>query len=1470
MTTIRSMSVLARLSDAARRHPFISAAVALLMLLCLTLAAAYAALQTETGRAWLASYIGSALSQPGKFEIAIGRIDGRLPAEIRIDELTVGDSAGTWLTVRRFSLDWSPLALFRGRLQIESAGAGEIAVARRPITDDAGKDGGMPGMPPLDITVKRLTVDALRLEEPFLGMPASLRAAAELAVGTDAVHVKLDIVRTDAVAGHANAVIGYDPATGSLDLHAELSEPRGGLTARLLNLRQLPAIELSLAGEGTAADWRGTVTLDAEELASLKSSAVVSIGGPEARLALEGTARPGTDAGADAIAVFGPETDFAVALARPQGADKLILTVGRLRSAALDAGGTAELQLPDGEIDGRIHIATRDAARIAPLVAPLKLAAATADGRLRGPMGYPAIELDAVIDGPEIGAWSAKRMALHAGLRPDRPIGDAATVDIDGRATLTEFHGPLNELNTALGNSVEITLTRGALQGYRQLNIGGATVAGSKIRGSLAGGIAIDTGRIAARGTVEIDDLAPLSARAKRAVQGRLQSTYTLSHIPDDKLSIRLDGAVHDGRFDLPVAETLLGAAAEFTCRIDRAGDGGWAISDISLAGAGMTATGRLSIPPGAARISADYGIKVTNLAALGLTDPARPAGYLEVRGTAEGPMATPAIRGMASLVDAAPGGFAMERLTARYTMPDPARELKGALEIDGKNDLLPDLAGGIDFAIDKKTVRLAPLRLTARGTKVNGDLAIPLSGPPLSGTLTAEADDIGAWSPVAGTPLAGKLRADLVLSADDTRQGIALTGSVKAFALDSTVVSRDLSVSGNVSDALGVPRLALSLISGAGRVGPVQLDTLAVDLGGPFSGLNVALRASGDFRGPARLEASGTVQRADQRTLLTIAKLTGEVMGAPVALRKPAVADIGPGSEAMDIDLAFGDGTVLASLRRTPKDVSITAAARLIPLVLIWPNIPPQADEAKISVDVDLSGLLAEPGGSFKLSVTGLAAGESEASPQGLTLNIDGRLRDRLAVVTGRFTGVGEISAEIDATVPLQLSLSPVVVGVDRAALVSGRAVFKGPIEPVVALAGLDRHRLEGNADVLVTLSGTLLDPRIEGRADLTAGRYENLDTGTILADMRLKAHHANNVITIDEATASDGGEGRITLTGDIAFGGTEPIALALDAVFDRARLLRRDELTAVSSGKITLRGNATNRVIAGRLDVEEAAIRLTGGTAARVVQIEVEETGTPPAGVPPPRPAPKPSNTDLDLVISMPKRVFVRGRGLESEWGGELLVSGTTGAPRIQGKLQPLRGRYDFLGKIFTLRQGGIDFVGGEDIDPALDLSAERRVTDLTAIIRVTGTARSPVVKLESIPELPQDEVLSRILFDKSTGRLSAMEAVQLGQAAATMTGATEGGGIVDFSRKMLSLDVLEFKSTETTTDGTGTGAAQTSVEAGKYITDKVYIGVEGGATGEAGATVEIEVTPRVRIEGDVGQKEKESIGVKWKWDY
>ena len=76
-------------------------------------------------------------------------------------------------------------------------------------------------------------------------------------------------------------------------------------------------------------------------------------------------------------------------------------------------------------------------------------------------------------------------------------------------------------------------------------------------------------------------------------------------------------------------------------------------------------------------------------------------------------------------------------------------------------------------------------------------------------------------------------------------------------------------------------------------------------------------------------------------------------------------------------------------------------------------------------------------------------------------------------------------------------------------------------------------------------------------------------------------------------------------------------------------------------------------------------------------------------------------------------------------------------------------------------------------------------------------------------------------------------------------------------------LNLDVLEFSGGDDEEEG--------SAQAGKYVSDKVFLGVKAGASvGSGTATVEIEVTPRIKVEGTVGSSDKSEIGIKWKRDY
>ncbi len=272
------------------------------------------------------------------------------------------------------------------------------------------------------------------------------------------------------------------------------------------------------------------------------------------------------------------------------------------------------------------------------------------------------------------------------------------------------------------------------------------------------------------------------------------------------------------------------------------------------------------------------------------------------------------------------------------------------------------------------------------------------------------------------------------------------------------------------------------------------------------------------------------------------------------------------------------------------------------------------------------------------------------------------------------------------------------------------------------------------------------------------------------------------------------------------------------------------------------------------------------------------------------------------LAVDVDMPGQVFVRGRGLDSEWRGKLSVTGTTAQPVIAGALDVVRGTYDFLGKSAVLNRGSITFLGGNRIDPDINIEAQASSTDVVAIIDITGTATKPSIKLSSQPALPQDEILSRVLFGTSVSQISAAQGIAIAQAAAQL--ATGGGpGVIDRVRQTLGLDRLSFGSATAQatlggvsmpstpagvpsafpTAGVGSspvpiGAAATTgaaaagaVSAGKYVANGVYVGVTQGLDASSSSVdVQIDVTKHISVDTTASQSAGTGLGVNWKLDY
>ena len=220
-----------------------------------------------------------------------------------------------------------------------------------------------------------------------------------------------------------------------------------------------------------------------------------------------------------------------------------------------------------------------------------------------------------------------------------------------------------------------------------------------------------------------------------------------------------------------------------------------------------------------------------------------------------------------------------------------------------------------------------------------------------------------------------------------------------------------------------------------------------------------------------------------------------------------------------------------------------------------------------------------------------------------------------------------------------------------------------------------------------------------------------------------------------------------------------------------------------------------------------------------------------------------------------------------------------GTSEAPQITGSLQAIRGTFDVLGKTFRVTHGEISFDGGSGggtaIDPVLDITAEVATADITAQVMLHGPVSAPKLTLTSSPAVPQDEILARVLFGRGLGQITAGEGLQVAAAAANLAGG--GFDVLDKVRGGLGLDRLGFGSVANRLTGSppkpvaGGAASGAALTAGKYVADGVYVGASQGLTpGSSKAVVEVEVLPRVTIQGDVSQNGSTGIGLNYKYDY
>lgn len=1377
----------------------------LLLVLLLLAGLVVVGVNTDPGRRFVADRI-ERLEFANGMKIGVGRIEGSLYGDLTIRRFTLSDPKGVFFSSPLVRLDWRPLEYLNNRVVVRGLTAATATLSRLPEFRASPPSDG-PILPDLDIELSRLKIDRLVIEAPVTGERRVGFVDGWAKIADRRAQVKLDaaVIGGEGRAGGDRLALRLDavPDDNRLALDAFLNAPANGLLVKLAGLSA--PLQVKLQGRGDWRQWNGNLLADLDRV-------------PFARLAL--TARNGT------FGVRGP-TRVARLFEGPTAA-----LLGPITSIALQS--TWEDRRAD--LSGT---ASSDAFKL--------VANGVAD---LGRDQFEGMKVDFGLLKPAVLAPNLAGRDLRAVVTLD---GDLARPTVDYRLTATTL--AFNDIGLqaldARGKArfdrsqmiVPVAATARAITGLDVAT--GGTIRNVRLDGDLAvdwprivsDNLRLRADRIDAKAIVLADVAKGLYTGA---IEGRVDN-YRIDSLGIFSIATTADvKTLANGGFAL-VGKVRAQSTRLFNDGLrDFLGGNLTASSNVAYGTDGIIRFSSLRLRSPELRVDDGRGSYSPDgriaLVARGVSRPYGPVG-VQVAGTISSPRA---------IVTAERPGFGLGIAGLRAEI----RSVGNAYQVNaaGRSDYGPFTADvAVATAAGPLTIDIR--RATLAGITASGRVRQTSAGP-FAGQLDARGQGLAGLVRLAA---AGRYQQALV----NLRAQNALLPAPANIAVGAAIVDAQVTL-------YDQPEIIADAQLARARFGSTDISALRTIIN-YRSGRGFARGiAEGNSGVPFRLAFNSELAPDLWR-----AALKGRVNGVDVRTDSPARIVPRQGSyELLPTRIVLDQGS--ARLSGTyGRGLRLQSRIDGVDMTLVNLFAPGLGIGGRATGSIDF----AQVGNGFptldaSLAIRGFTRTTAAAVSRPLDVNLVARLAPGAgtlnAVMRTRGTVVGRVQAAI----------TPVRGGswteqIARAPL-RGGIRYTGPADALFSLAGLADQSLSGPLGVAADFSGRVERPSLQG---IVRGRnltYANATYGTRLTELALQGRFTGERLQVDQLTARAGG-GTVRGSGYVSLAAASGYPADFDLTLNDARLANSESLRVEATGNVRLLKPANQPpVLSGTVRLPATRYQIVRQGAAQVPEL----TGVrfkPPRGrprvtgdAPPPSAAASFGDVRLDLAIVAPGQLFVSGMGLESEWRANLKVTGSSQAPRIAGTVDLVRGTLGFAGRSFALQEGQIRFNGGTTGDATVALSATETIEDVDVTVNVTGAALDPRISFTSSPGLPQDEIVSRILFGNSVGQLSAIQAVQLAASLNSLRGS--GGGLNPLGklRQVAGIDRLRILGPDDTI-GRGTALA-----AGKYIGDDIYLEVVTDARGFTATQLEVTLSRSLSILSQAGGSGSTNVSVRYRKTY
>ncbi|WP_321383234.1 translocation/assembly module TamB domain-containing protein [Rhizobium sp.] len=1355
---------------------------------------------TQFGTRFVGDLVASLVSKPNR-QITIDTLSGVLNGHLKVGTITIADANGVYANLNALSIDWSPLALLSKRFEASNVTLGSFALTRQPLpaasvpqTDTTTQSGFSL---PVAIQIDHVSLLDIRLGAALLGTEQQLNAEGNVSAAQRSIGANIHLHRADQPDAGLSAKLAYAPEQNRLDLNAVLQEPKGGVLVNLLQLPDSPALSMRLNGGGPLNDWKGTLQAALDGTPRLEVNATHTADANGQTVTVSGSGAFDSLLPPNLRPLFAGKTQIDVA-ARLDGKGAITVQRGKIDtdSLSLTASGSYDAK-GNNDLHASLDSKTGTVAFNWPLDQGMVSAQISRMAlSLTGPAKTTALEARADVQSLSVPQGKLGTIAFEASSKAFDLTDRKGTID----TVLKIGQVQLSDANLSRAVQVPLTVKAPIVISQQEIAASPITVESPALGGTVDATYTMVSQKADARFTLFAAPKA-LPDQMAAKLNGMVKLTGEARYSPANGLRVpgfAVDSNLLSAQGDVTFLKQQLNAHIS------------GALNDLGALQASASGEARFDVsaigPLDAVQAKATLSIATAKLAGRDLTD------------------------------------FALQtRATLDKNSPSATLTAKGKL--DGKA-----VDANLTLTSGNSAIALPNLTVTVGDNHLNGALRFSKAFLP-SGEVDFNFPDLGLLAALGGQTASGDIKGTVNLTETDGKIAAKIdakgsgiqAGSIRINAPTITLDSTDLQ------------SLAMEGIVKAGRIetGTALLENPALQLTHSGNTTNIDLSGSYD---KAPLTGKAIVAQDSSRVTLNLQSFAAAPRGIAVALSNPVQIVLDNGTITINpLTIKAGGGSVSVQ-GKAGTTLDLNAEIKALPASIANSFVAGVDATGTISGKITASGNRSEPKILYDLrwengSVVQLQA----AGLPPVTVTAAGTFADNRLSVQSTLTGNG--GAEVKGGGTLDLSGAKPLDMQFNASL---------PLSAVQGLATKQGLVLEGSAVADVRVGGNLSAPALTGSITGKGLRIVDIKRNIALENVIVDIALAGDQARINTVSGKISAGGQVSVTGSVDLKGAD-LPADLSVKLDHVVYIDGSLVTSTVDGTLALKGPlVSGPTLSGKLTLDKTSITIPSKLPSSIAQLNIKHRNVP-ADLKRQLAAREPDDAKsgdsapigLDLQISAPSQIYVRGRGIVAELGGDVSIKGNVSNPLVTGGFTMRRGRIVILTKRLDFSTGQISFGGG--LVPVVNFIASTTSGSTTLTATVAGVATDPDISFSSSPSLPQDEVMAQLIFGQSLSKLSPLQIAQLADAVSQLAGG-RSTSLFNSLRGAVGVDDLDIS-----TDAKGNA----QVGAGKYLNDKTYLEFQQSSEGSK-AIINLDVGRGFKLKGEAGAGGSSGGGVFYEKEY